>query len=169
MFILKDGSEVTLNCDLDGVQVDFEAGFYDRFKISNKSIPEAEMWDMIQNNHDHWHDLPPMEDAMILWGYIRRFNPEILTGCPASGYDKADAEKRRWVVRHLGDDIKVITCRSRDKPLHMQMPRAILIDDLVKNCKRWTEAGGIAIRHTSAVDTIRQLKALGLDEEAVAA
>jgi hypothetical protein len=43
----------------------------------------------------------------------------------------------------------------------MRAPGDILIDDLSKNCKRWTDAGGIAVHHTSAADSILKLKALG--------
>ena len=37
---------------------------------------------------------------------------------------------------------------------------AVLIDDREKNINAWVEAGGIGILHTSAANTIDQLKAL---------
>jgi hypothetical protein len=38
----------------------------------------------------------------------------------------------------------------------------ILIDDLEKTIKEWHAQGGIGILHTSAADTIKQLKELDL-------
>jgi hypothetical protein len=147
-------------CDLDGVQVDFEGGFLRNFGFPHDSISEPEMWKYIMSHDRHWHDLPMMPDAQALWDFIAPYNPTILTGCPKSGYDQADAGKREWCKTMLGPDVPVITCLSRNKPQYMIQPGDILIDDLVRNCKRWTEAGGQAVRHTSTTSTIAQLKKL---------
>ena len=40
------------------------------------------------------------------------------------------------------------------------MKGSVLIDDRQKNIDAWIEAGGIGILHTSAANTINQLKAL---------
>jgi hypothetical protein len=37
-----------------------------------------------------------------------------------------------------------------------------LIDDRADNIQRWKDAGGVGVLHTSAADTIQQLKELGL-------
>ena len=37
-----------------------------------------------------------------------------------------------------------------------------LIDDMERNIQQWKDKGGIGILHTSAADTIKQLKELGL-------
>lgn len=39
-------------------------------------------------------------------------------------------------------------------------PTSILIDDYDKNIDAWREHGGIAIKHTSAAKTIRELERL---------
>lgn len=147
-----------LFCDLDGVLVDFEQGFLDHFGFACDSVPEREMWAHIGGRANHWRDLPLMPDAMDLWNHIKLYDPIILTGCPKTGYFEADAGKRYWCREHLGEDVKVITCLSRNKPKHMISEGDILVDDLVKNTKRWAEAGGIGITHTSARDTIMQLE-----------
>ena len=41
-------------------------------------------------------------------------------------------------------------------------PNHILIDDRESNIDQWRAAGGIGILHTSASNTIQQLKKLGL-------
>lgn len=147
-------------CDLDGVLVDFEGGFLQNFGFAHDSVSEGEMWKYITSHDRHWHDLPPMPDAMILWNFIKDLNPIILTGCPSSGYDAAVHGKREWCANFLGPHVPVITCRSRDKPQHMIAPGDILIDDLAKNKKRWDEANGITVLHSSAANSIEQLKTI---------
>ncbi|ASV44737.1 5'-3' deoxyribonucleotidase [Agrobacterium phage Atu_ph07] len=151
----------TLFCDLDGVLVNFEAGFYDNFNVPHSSVPEDEAWDMIENHHMHWDNLPPMDDWNMLWSYIKKYKPIILTGCPRIGHDIAAAGKREWVKKHLGSDVPVITCFSKDKQLHMKNKGDVLIDDLVKNIKRWKEAGGNGLLHVDSLSTIGKLKELG--------
>jgi hypothetical protein len=41
-------------------------------------------------------------------------------------------------------------------------PERILIDDMEQTIREWNNAGGIGIHHTSASNTISQLKKLGL-------
>ena len=147
-------------CDLDGVLVDFEAGFARNFGFPHNSVQEGVMWKYILSHERHWHDLPMMPDAQLLWDFIKDMDPTICTGCPSSGYAHADAGKRHWCNEMLIPNPQVITCRSKDKPLHMSAPGDILIDDLEKNIARWNEAGGIGVLHTSAESTIEQLKVL---------
>ena len=52
--------------------------------------------------------------------------------------------------------------RSAERKQEFATPQSILIDDRKDNIDRWKEAGGIGIYHTSAADTIQQLKKLGL-------
>lgn len=150
-------------CDLDGVLVDFEAGFLRNYGFAHDSVAEPVMWKFINQNKNHWENLPPMPDAHLLWAFIRPMSPSILTGCPRSGYDAAHEGKHVWCKSNLEDVGEIITCLSRNKPIHMVSPGDILIDDLTKNIKRWNEAGGFGILHTSAENTIEQLKtALGI-------
>src|SRR5690606_14829145 len=121
-------------CDLDGGLVDFEKGFEDIHGVHPHAIPESLMWAKISKNERHWHHLPMMPEGRKLWTYIAPHNPIILTGCPRSGFAQADTGKRFWVGTELGDNVEVITCRSKDKSLHMRNPGDILIDDLIPNC-----------------------------------
>lgn len=144
-------------CDLDGVLVDFEGGFLRNFGFAHNSVSEPEMWKYIISHERHWHDLPMMPDAKVLWNFIKPLNPIILTGCPRSGYEAADRGKREWVSTMLGPEVPVITCLSKNKPQYMLSEGDILIDDLEKNFKRWNDANGLAVLHTSAEDSISQL------------
>lgn len=149
-----------LFCDLDGVLVDFEGGFLRNFGFAHNSVSEPEMWKYIMSHERHWHDMPMMHDGMVLWDFIKDKNPIILTGCPATGYDLADAGKREWCAKMLGPEVPVYTCRSKDKPKFMTAKGDILIDDLTKNQKRWEAEDGLFVLHRTAEDSIKQLKTI---------
>ena len=68
-------------------------------------------------------------------------------------------KKKQWLKNHYGIEEGVICCLSKDKQNYGK-PKDILIDDRAPNIERWVEMGGIGILHTSAEDTIRQLKEL---------
>jgi hypothetical protein len=105
-------------------------------------------------------NLPAMPDLQELWAHIERHAPIILTGVPYS-VEEAPDNKRAWVRKHLGAQIEVRCCRSKDKCLHAA-PGDILIDDWEKYRSLWIEKGGRWITHRSAAETIRELHALGI-------
>jgi hypothetical protein len=150
-----------INIDLDGVLVDFERGFEMFYGQHPKKVSEPEMWKIIEANVDHWHDLPAMPGALQLWAYVAQYNARVITGCPKTGYKTAEAGKRAWIAREMGQHVPVVTCLSRDKPQFMANPGDILIDDMTKNIRRWEEAGGVGIHHTEAKLTIAKLQELG--------
>ena len=153
---------IKINCDLDGVLVDFERGFEIFYGIHPHEVPEPLMWKTILENPQHWVNLPAMPGALRLWSKILPYQPRIITGCPTTGHQHAIDGKTAWCLRELGPDIEVIATYSRLKSKFIQNPGDILIDDMEKNCKRWTEAGGVAILHTSAENTIAELEKIGL-------
>jgi len=167
-------------CDMDGVLVDFAGGVgrimdvvlgyrlpYSEKLYETDQATRDMMWHVAteyQFTHggELWYDAQPMEDAFQLWEYISPHGPaEILsaTGDPKfGGHD----QKRRWVNNYLGEDVVVnTTIRAAEKAQHAA-PNHILIDDKMKAINPWMEAGGIGVLHTSAEDTIRQLKEIGL-------
>lgn len=150
-----------INCDLDGVLVDFERGFEMFYGMHPHSLSEPEMWKYIDENADHWHDLPAMPGALKLWAKIAPYNARIITGCPKTGYNAAATGKRHWIARELGKHVPVITCLSRDKQHHMQNEGDILIDDMAKNIKRWNDAGGHGILFEDAQEVVDILTDMG--------
>lgn len=105
--------------------------------------------------------IPLMSDARQLWSHVLRHTPTILTGVPKIGKDQASANKRGWVNKHLGEEVPVITCLSREKSVYCR-PGDIIIDDWEKYKHLWVQKGGVWITHTNAVDTISKLRELGL-------
>jgi hypothetical protein len=117
-------------------------------------------WAAIGAVKDYYLSIPPMPDLALLWGRIERYRPIILTGVPQAVEEAAD-NKRAWVRLHLGAQVEVRCCLSKEKWLHAS-PGDILIDDWEKYRDRWVAKGGVWITHRSAVETIVALDALGL-------
>lgn len=148
-----------LFCDLDGVLADFHTGYQELFgPIKDKS--DHVNWKAVRNHVGFYENLPPMPDMFRLWNYIHEYDPIILTGVPSS-VAEAPENKRSWVRKWLGDSVRIITCLSKEKCLNAK-PGDILIDDWTKYRQKWLDVDGIWITHTSAEETIRQLKGLGL-------
>jgi hypothetical protein len=148
--------------DMDGVTADFDRHYIEEIGPlpprdgNNRDVD----WEEI-NKIDFFLTMPPMPDADLLWGFLAGLpNPKgILTGVPSSGTERASRNKVSWAAHQpfipAGTEVRCL--RSRDKFKHCT-PGDILIDDWTKYKAHWEGAGGIFITHTSAADTIRQLK-----------
>ncbi|MBR5598475.1 MAG: hypothetical protein IKW39_00375 [Alphaproteobacteria bacterium] len=145
--------------DMDGVLVDFDGEFERNHGILPYKLPRQELWQIVLDTKDYWVNLPKLKDADELVNYLNRFGFKILTGLPQYGFDKAEVEKKKWLLNHYGIKEGVICCLSKDKQNYGKKGD-ILIDDRLPNIERWVEMGGVGILHTSAEDTIRQLKEL---------
>lgn len=153
--------------DLDGVLADFELHLFERYGLRVHTCDDGAMWEAINHydaNHGEWfYDLQPMHDAHMLWDYVKKYNPTILT---ATGRVEATAsgQKRRWAQQHFGvPDDRVITVRKSEMKAQWAKPNAILIDDnFPRSITSWTAAGGIGIIHSNARLSIAELKRLGL-------
>jgi len=160
-----DPSKYKIFCDMDGVLADFEGGvqkIIPGFKHGEDS--KNKMWKHIRRHQkrggEHWFELEELDNGE-LWRYIARYNPEILsaTGDP---YFAADAQKRKWIPKFLEGNPKINLVRKTVDKAAWAAPNRILIDDKKEAIEPWEAAGGIGILHTSAADTIRKLKSLGL-------
>lgn len=151
-------------CDMDGVLVDFDGWFENRYGVLPYKLPKQELWQLVLDTEDYWVNLPKLKDADMLMGYLKKFDFKILTGLPQYGFDKADVEKKRWLKKHYGIEKGVICCLSKDKQNYGRKGD-ILIDDREPNIKRWEEMGGIGILHKSAIETIEELKKFGVNND----
>ncbi len=143
-------------CDLDGVLVDFDNHFKNKYGVFTHEISRKELWEKVLSVPNYWADIPPTQDAKYLLDYIKQYDYKILTGLPTIGYDKANIEKRLWVEKHLGKHIEVICCLSKDKQ-KFGTKGDILIDDRVENIKKWQSMGGVGVIHKDAKSTIANL------------
>ena len=150
--------------DMDGVLTDFDASF---MKASDGILPsEYEknfgkdgFWELIDSKGvGYWVGMPWMPDGKTYWDYIKGYNPILLSSPSRSNTSRLG--KRLWVKNNI-PGTKLILAQAKDKQNYAQSDR-ILIDDRPSNIDQWRASGGIGILHTSASDTIRQLKDLGI-------
>ena len=116
--------------------------------------------------------LPPMPDAHDLWRFIGKYDPYILTAVPRQNEsrgpiaDQAPDDKKKWMKKHFRVSenrvyaVKRINKANFAKDGRDKRPN-LLIDDHVKNIDAFKKAGGLGIVHTSARNTIKELKKLG--------
>ena len=111
-----------------------------------------------------------MPDAIKLWGFIGKYNPFILTAIPRSSRGpiskRATEDKTRFMKRWFGvSPDRMYPVMRADKMRFAKDGRDgrpnLLIDDHPKNILQFSSAGGIGVRHTSASNTIKQLKEIG--------
>lgn len=167
----KDPQDYKIFVDMDGVLADFIVGIkkiipdYDDAQYDKDAKYRNMMWKAVKKDGDGggklWLNLPMMSDTKKLWAYVKPYTPEILTatGDPRFG---AGEQKREWVVKHLGKDIVVHVVRKSEDKKQFAKENHILIDDREKSINPWIANGGIGILHTSAANTIKELKKLGL-------
>ena len=151
-------------CDMDGVIADFL-----KFTSSHLGHPfKDEYWKDLPD--DTFYQLPLMPDAKKLWGFISKYNPFILTAIPRSGRGpiskRAADDKKKWMKKHFGVPENRVYAVSRvDKAQFAKDGRDgrpnLLIDDHAKNIQAFTKTGGLGIVHTSASNTIAEMKKLG--------
>lgn len=154
--------------DLDGCLADFDKKVQEITGFSTKAQPsKSKMWKALANSKDFYYSLDFMPDAPSLWKYIAPYKPIILSGVPMGKW--AYGQKKRWVGEKLGWDVPVVLGMARDKPENAMkflnvadLEGCILIDDRLDAQAPWEAAGGTFIHHTSAANTIHQLKGLGL-------
>jgi hypothetical protein len=145
---------------MDGVLVDFEKGYKELTgeDASYNTNPE-EFWAPITKaGASFWIKLQWMHDGKQLWEFIKPYNPLLLSA--PSREESSKIGKFTWVKRNIPGTKLIL--RSAERKQEFATPNSILIDDRADNIQRWKDAGGIGIVHTSAADTIQQLKKLGL-------
>lgn len=160
---LKDlkSEDYHIYVDLDGVLADLQS-YVDQILGEPGDLNNDDTWKRLREmGEPKFNKLELLPDAMTLWDYVKKYNPNILT---ATGHpvEKNEREKRQWIEDNLteyNDVYTVVASRNKSK---WAWPDAILIDDREKSIEPWREKGGIGILHTSAEETIAELKKLGL-------
>ena len=69
-------------CDMDGVLVDFNKGYFELtgHKLDGIYRTDTNFWDPInQAGYDFWINLDWMPDGKELWSYIKKYKPELLS------------------------------------------------------------------------------------------
>ena len=163
-FQLNEFDNPQIYCDMDGVVADFHAftGKHLGTKFKDKYWPDLPK--------DTFAKLPLMPDAKKLWNFIGKYNPIMLTAVPRESRGdiskQAASDKTKWMKKYFNlkqSDMRAVS--RQDKQQFAKDGRDgrpnVLIDDHAGNIKEFRAKGGIGIHHTSATDTINQLKDLG--------
>ena len=149
--------------DCDGVLADFDRVarqiFSQDSRAAEKAVGSDEFWHRIRKTGAFYRNLPPVADAFELYRAVAHLHPIILTGVPPGGW--SEPQKVEWAAEYF-PGVKIITCASKDKFLHMHKPGDILVDDYLRFKDLWEQAGGIFIHHLTAKQSIQALAALGL-------
>ncbi len=162
MIFEAQNSQYKIYCDMDGVIVDFE-GAYEN--LTGKNIRgnhvkgDADFWQPITDAGElFWTEIEWMVDGKELWNYIKPYSPKLLSA--PSRQESSRTGKQKWVEQNIPGTILLL--KSAEYKQFYASPKSILIDDRADNIQRWKAAGGIGVLHTSAANTIQQLKELGL-------
>ncbi len=156
----------TIYCDMDGVLADFV-----KFTSEHLGHPfKDEYWTSLPENM--FAILPPMPDAHSLWRFIGKYTPFILTAVPRQTEsrgpisERAPDDKKIWMKKHFRVPENRIYAVKRINKANFAVDGRdkrpnLLIDDHAKNIDQFRKAGGLGIVHTSARNTIKELKKLG--------
>ena len=154
--------------DLDGVLADFDRGVEELCGLepvdqtNSKPQDHDRLFNAIKEI-DHFYDkLEFVAGAKEMFKRVNEKYPgscEILTGIPKPrrGIITAGDDKRNWVHRNLGDDIKVHIVYREEKKNYVGGPEYILVDDYEKNITEWESCGGTGIHFKSAEETLKIL------------
>ena len=150
--------------DMDGVLTDFE-GRFEKYSDGlpprdyEKKFGKDKFWELVDGEGvAFWGGMPWMSDGERYWDYIKDYDTELLSSPSRSNTSRLG--KRLWVRNNM-PGVKLTLAQAYLKK-NYAAPNHILIDDRKSNIDEWRAAGGIGILHTSAADTIQQLKKLGI-------
>ena len=150
--------------DCDGVLADFDKRAEEIFGMRGQDFEDQygskEFWRQIRNDDEFFLNLELMSDALELYDAVRHLDHTILTGAPMGNWAKP--QKLEWRNRKLPETEMIVVCPSKDKWKHMINPGDILVDDLLKHSQVWIDNGGRFVHHTSAKNSIKMLKELGV-------
>ncbi len=124
-----------------------------------------EIFKVISHDVDFWANLPAMHDAHLLWNFLSSLSPDpYILSAP---WDEESRKGKILWLSGLAGNLNPLPPKDKiiithDKHNYAMNPATgkpnILIDDMDKYTDPWTSAGGIAIKHTSANETLKELE-----------
>lgn len=144
--------------DLDGVLANFDFETVNELKSKGKWQNEG-FPKFIRDKG--FIKLPKLDDADFLLNFLKKSEVAVTilssAGDPGDDYHEVVDQKLQWLRKH-NIDFPALIVRKKDHKKQWARGRALLIDDNEKNCADFAEAGGNAIKHKSALNTIEVIK-----------
>jgi hypothetical protein len=156
-------SQYKIYCDMDGVLCDFNKRFEQFGGMTSDQYKDKygtkKFWELINKiGAQFWEKIPWMPGGKQLWGYIKKYNPTLLSA-PSQDYSSRYG-KKLWAQENL-PGVKLILAKRENKQDYSRRNK-ILIDDHMDTINEWNMKGGIGILFISTEQTINELKSLGL-------
>ena len=157
-----------LYLDLDGVLANFDREIWRIFGKNFRDLGDAETrWALITSEcPDIYARLSPMDDADDLVAGVSELCvkhnvvPGILTALPKYGrLPAAERHKYEWVRTRWPILLRNFNVAEQAiNKQYMAKPGDVLIDDSPLNIPQWNSMGGYGILHTSAAESLTQLR-----------
>ena len=165
-----------LYLDMDGVQADFFGAWADKNNVSHwKAITnkENEIEELANSNpedvYNFFRGLRPLPGGMAIIEWLQQNKiPYTVLSAPLRGpyADVSKQAKKDWLDEfHPGSSSNAIfTSRKQQFAVNNGVAN-VLVDDFGPYIQKWTDAGGIPVKHedesevpSAAADTIKQLE-----------
>lgn len=165
-----------LYLDMDGVQADFFGAWADRHGVDHwKAIQdkESEINQLAHSSatevYDFFRNLRPLKGGMAIIQWLQKNKiPYTVLSAPLRG-PHADASKKAksdWLDQyHPGSSSNAIFTSKKQQYAVTNGVQNVLVDDFGPYIQKWTDAGGIPVKHedesevpNSAKDTIEKLE-----------
>lgn len=156
IYFRANSIENPIFCDLDGVLVNFDQGVLQLTGRLPDEQDRTRMWIHINKAPGFYSNLEWLPEGRKLWDFFiaNNLKPVILTGANTK---RAAEEKLEWCANHLGSDVPVICCQTKNKPLFC-IHDSILIDDRDIVKENWTQNGGIFIHYQNTEQALDELQ-----------
>ena len=150
--------------DMDGVVANFEGFFIDMFgKERFESMTPKELWGTHMNNmltaeEDVFAAFKPLDRMQELYESFKPYNPIFLSSTGFSNTEEIEKQKRAWLEKYFGTDVKSIFVNQSKKKAYYAAPNTILIDDRAKSLFPFVQAGGEGILHVDVESTMEKFE-----------
>ena len=165
-----------LYLDMDGVQADFFGAWADKHNVSHwKAIvnKENEIEELANSNpeavYNFFRNLQPLPGGMeiVKWAQKNKIPYTVLSAPLRGPYaDYSKKAKKDWLDEfHPGSSSNAIFTSRKQQFAVTDGIANVLVDDFGPYIQKWTDAGGIPVKHedesevaSAASDTIAQLE-----------
>lgn len=165
-----------LYLDMDGVQADFFGAWADKHNVSHwKAIQdkEGEIEELANSTpeqvYDFFRNLRPLKGGMEIIKWLKENKiPYTVLSAPLRGpyADASKQAKKDWLDQHHpGSSSDAIFTSKKQRYAVTNGVANVLVDDFGPYIQKWTDAGGIPVKHedesevpSAARDTIEKLE-----------